>query len=66
MEDPMLDQFCRANTLQSHFFRQFQRYCRDVIQPKLNEREALLEENARLKADLEKLTAKKARTAVPA
>ena len=45
--------------MRTEFFRRCQRVFRDEVQPQLDERDRLLEENATLKADLEKLTAPK-------
>lgn len=59
MPDPKLEEFTRARELQPRFFRDMQSYLRDVIQPKLDERErmieditALTEENRELKKKL--------------
>jgi hypothetical protein len=46
---PLIDEFCRVagvGNCQSHFFNRCQREFRDQIQPLLDERERLLEENA--------------------
>ena len=53
---PLLEEFCRASEFQPHFLRRAQRELREVVQPLLDEREALLAEytakNARI-AELE-------------
>ena len=62
MGHPLIDEFCRINSLENmrfDFFRRCQRVFREDVQPQLDERERLLEENAALKADLERLTAPK-------
>jgi hypothetical protein len=63
MPHPLLEQFCRIpgiDACRPDFFRRMQRELRDDIQPMLDQREALLAENAELKAQLEKATGKKA------
>jgi hypothetical protein len=45
----MFEEFCRAGTLQHHILRRMQRRVRDEIQPMLDEREQLIEENASLR-----------------
>lgn len=62
MGHPLIDEFCRIYSpdgMRTEFFRRCQRVFRDEVQPQLDERDRLLEENATLKADLEKLTAPK-------
>jgi len=55
MADPLLEEFARApGSLRPDFFRRVQRHIRDVINPQLDERDRLLEENAQLRADLDK------------
>jgi len=54
----LLDEFCRAGELRPGKLHQFQREFRDQIQPLLDERERLLEENAALRAQLEAQPAK--------
>ena len=72
MPDPQLQEFCGVGSLQTYrpdVFRRHQRYVRDVVQPQLEERDALLIENADLREKLEKLSAKaagKKAEAVPA
>ena len=67
MPDPQLDAFCRIGgpeQCRSDVFRRHQRYLRDEIQPKLDERDALIEENAALTskvAELETALGKKAK-----
>lgn len=61
MADPKLQEFTRAGELKFSFLRNIQDYVRDHIQPQLEEREALLVENAELKAKLQQLS-EKART----
>jgi hypothetical protein len=46
---PMFEEFCRAGALQHHVLRRMQRRVRDEIQPMLDEREVLIEENASLR-----------------
>lgn len=61
MPDPQLQEFCSVYSLQTYrpdVFRRHQRHVRDVIQPQLDEREALLAENATLKAKLAKAARK--------
>ena len=55
----MIDEFCRAKTLQPHFLNRCQREFRDQIQPMLDERDRLLVEVADLKAQLEKTSKKR-------
>lgn len=50
MADPKLEEFCRAHDFKPNFLRDMQRYLRDEIQPKLEERERLLDEVSSLKA----------------
>ena len=62
MGHPLLDELCRIygpDDMRFEFFQRVKRACRDEINPMLDERARLLEENAALKADLEKLTAPK-------
>lgn len=69
MGHPLIDDFCRVQGVgncQAHFFNRCQRVFRDEVQPQLDERERLLEENAMLKAEIAKLTAKKKPEAVTA
>lgn len=42
MADPKLEEFCRAHDFKPSFLRDMQRYIRDEIQPKLDERDQLL------------------------
>lgn len=65
MSRALVEEFCRISglALKPEFFRRCQREFRDNILPLYDERDRLLEENASLKADLEKATAK-ARKAV--
>lgn len=61
MAHPLLEQFCRIQGIsacQPHFFNRCQREFRDDLQPKLDERETLLVENAALKAENAELKAK--------
>jgi hypothetical protein len=48
----MFEEFCRAGSLQPHILRRIQRRVRDEIQPMLDEREALIEENAKLREQI--------------
>jgi hypothetical protein len=62
MGHPLIDQFCSVkgpDHCRSDFFYRCQRVFREEVQPQLDERERLLEENAELKATIEKLRAKK-------
>ncbi len=62
MGHPLIDEFCRAkDSLRTEFFRRCQRVFRDEVQPQLDERDRLLEENAALKQQIETLQAKAAR-----
>lgn len=64
MGHPLIDEFCRiagVGSCQSHVFNRLQRELRDDIQPKLDERERVLEENAALKIQIEKLSKKPAK-----
>jgi len=60
MGHPLLDEFCRAREFRADFLRRCQREFRDTIQPLLDERDALLTENATLKAQLEAVPARRA------
>lgn len=60
MGHPLVDEFCRAHELRPEFFRRCQRVFRDEVQPQLDERERLIEENHSL---LEQLNALKKKTA---
>jgi len=44
MADPKLEEFCRAHDFKPSFLRDMQRYIRDEVQPKLEERERLIVE----------------------
>lgn len=60
MGHPTIDEFCRIGMLsqmQPINFRKFQRVFRDEVQPQLEERSALLLENAALKLEVERLRA---------
>lgn len=59
MGHPLVDEFCRAADLKPTFIRRCQRVFREEVQTQLDERERLLEDNAHLKAQLEKLQTKK-------
>lgn len=48
-------------SLRLDVFRRMQRLFRDEVNPRLDERDRLLEENAALKAEVERLTAKAAK-----
>lgn len=61
MGHPLVDEFCRAHQLDPSFLRRCQRVFRDEVQPQIDERTVLLEENATLKATLKELTDKAAR-----
>ncbi len=71
--DPKIEEFTRANDLSNmRFLRHMQQYLREDTQPKLEERDRLLEENKQLRADLDEATkptprkGKTEREAVPA
>jgi len=60
MPHPLIEQVCRVPGVaqcQPHFFNRLQRELRDVIQPLLDERDRLIEENAALREDVLRLTA---------
>lgn len=61
MGHPLLDDFCRQKGLElrPEYYRRCQRVFRDEVTPMLEERDRLLEENAALTAQIEKLTARK-------
>jgi hypothetical protein len=62
MGHPLVEAFCRqGGTLQPEFYRRCQRVFREEVQPMLDERDRLIEENAALKAQVEKLTTRKAK-----
>ena len=62
MHDPVLDECARASgTLRLDVYRRLQRHIRDVVDPQLGERLALLEENAALKAEVAALKAPRGR-----
>ena len=51
MADPKIEEFCRAkgpDDFRLGKFRDLQAYLRDTIQPQLDERDRLIEENHRL------------------
>ncbi len=51
--DPKIEEFTRANDLSNlRFLRQMQQYLRDDTQPKLDERERLIEENSYLQHEM--------------
>lgn len=61
MGHALVEQFCQAHTFQDQFLRRCQRVFRDEVMPQLDERDALIAENADLKAQLEQLQAKASR-----
>jgi hypothetical protein len=62
MGHPLIEAFCRqSGQLQPEFYRRCQRVFRDEVQPMLDERDRLIEENATLKAQLEKQNRKAAK-----
>lgn len=61
MADPKLEEFCRAHDFKPNFLRDMQRYLRDEIQPKLEERDRLLAER-----EARKQTPAKSEPEVPA
>lgn len=63
---PVLEEFCRIPGLsacQPHSFNKFQRLLRSDVQPLLDEREKLLEENHKLHEQIRALEAKAGRKA---
>ena len=68
--DPMIEQCVRARELRVEWFRQFQRYLTDNVQPRLDELDALKIEAESLRAEvatLREAAGKKAqRAGVPA
>lgn len=61
MGHPAINEFCRVKSIGSlrlDVFRRMQRLFRDEVNPRLDERDVLLEENAALKAELEALKVK--------
>jgi regulator of replication initiation timing len=59
MGHPIIDEFCRVyslGSLQAQAFRRMQRVLRDEVQPQLDERDKLIEENAALKAENSQLS----------
>lgn len=61
MGHPAINEFCRVKSIGSlrlDVFRRMQRLFRDEVNPRLDERDLLLEENAALKAEIETLKAK--------
>jgi len=61
MGHPAINEFCRVKSIGSlrlDVFRRMQRLFRDEVNPRLDERDLLLEENAALKAELEALKVK--------
>ena len=70
MADPKIEEFCRAHDFKPSFLRDMQRYLREQIQPRLDERDVLIEQNHALSEELHALkntqTAKAPRQAVSA
>lgn len=67
MADPKLDEFIRAHDFKPSFLRDMQRYMRDIVQPRLDERETLIEQNHALAEEIATLKKRPAnRQAVPA
>jgi len=68
--DPMIEQCVRAHELRIDWFRQFQRYLADNVQPRLDELDALKLVHENLLSEVEELRAelakKKQRAGVPA
>jgi hypothetical protein len=52
MADPKIEEFVRAHDFKPSFLRDMQRYLRDTIQPLLDERDRVIEENHRLHEEL--------------
>jgi len=66
MGHPLVEEFCRVHSpdqMRTEFFRRCQRVFRDEVQPQLDERDRLLEENAALKAQLDDVGLTKVRRA---
>jgi regulator of replication initiation timing len=67
---PVFEEFCRARELRPEVLHRIQRVVRTDIQPLLDERETLIEENAKLRERVAELEAKAGRQrkgeAVPA
>jgi hypothetical protein len=61
MNDPILEETCRARDLQPHVLRRLQRHLADVIDPLIGDHQRLKEENASLRGELEALRTKAAR-----
>lgn len=57
MGHALIDEFCRASELQPTFLRRCQRVFREEVQTQLDEREALIAENAGLTAEIADLKA---------
>jgi hypothetical protein len=60
MGHPLIDEFCRVGGVQNcrpQFFRHCQRIFRDEVQPQLEQREQLLDANARLEVENAELKA---------
>lgn len=49
MADPKIEEFTRAFELQPRFLRQMQEYLRTTVQPQLEERDRLIDENGLLR-----------------
>lgn len=58
MGHPLIEEFCRAHDFRPDFLRRCQRVFREEVQPQFDERDALLVENADLKAKLKTLSEK--------
>jgi hypothetical protein len=59
MGHPKLDEFCRASSFRPDFLRACQRVFRDEVNPIFDQVETLRQENADLKAQVEKLSKRK-------
>jgi hypothetical protein len=55
--DPVIQQIARARSIEPHFLRKMKEHFIGVVQPQLDERERLLEENATLREEVETLRA---------
>jgi hypothetical protein len=55
--DPVIAQIARAHTIQPHFLQVMRRHLVNVVQPQLDERELLVIENLKLRAEIETLKA---------
>lgn len=66
MGHPLIDEFCRAQTLHPDFIRRCQRVFREDVQPLIDQGEQAIAENVELKAQIAKLRDKRKPTEVGA